>query len=253
MRCDAIPKNLKCPPMSPTSHPSEFPNAYSLAIETSSAIDSIAVGCGDELLETVTLPERAAGRSSSLMAYVSELFERLDIDRRQLKEIYVSVGPGSFTGLRIGLATAQMLAKVLDAKTVAVPTIEVVAENVSVQDRSLLVCLNQKRETVYTAMFRSDDSNWKLDAPASVQSIDRILADSPRPLQLLSQTRLDLSEVDLAEIDVLPIELAMPSAAVVWKLGRDAAKDGAYTAGSQLLPIYARIPEAVELWNKRHK
>lgn len=239
--------------MAPTTHPSESPEPFSLAIETSSAIDSIAVGCGDELLETVTLPDRAAGRSSSLMAYISELFERLDIDRRQLREIYISVGPGSFTGLRIGLATAQMLAKVLGAKTVAVPTIEVVAENVPLQDRPLLVCLNQKRETVYTALFRCNEGSWTLDAPASVQSINQILAGSPRPLQLLSQTLLDLSDVDLTEIDVLPIELATPSAAVVWKLGRDAAKDRAYTAGSQLLPIYARIPEAVELWNKRHK
>lgn len=224
----------------------------SLAIETSSAIDSIALGRGDEWLETVVLPKRAPGRSSPLMPAIAELFERLNLDRQSLDEIYVSVGPGSFTGLRVGITVAQMLATVLDAKTVAVPTIDVVARVAPASDGTLLVCLNQKRDTIYGTTFKHDGVGWSSVQPAAVMTIADALARAPRPLHLLSQTQLKLNEADLDGVSVLPVEFATPSAKTVWQLGRDAAAEHAYTAAPRLLPIYARVPEAVELWDQRH-
>src|SRR5688500_8967170 len=105
------------------------PGAHNLAIETSTRVGSVTLGRGDEVVQTVEMPEQRR-HTVDLMPTIDKLCQRHSLAPADIGEMYVSVGPGSFTGLRIGIATAKALAQVLGMRLIAVPTLEVVAQNV---------------------------------------------------------------------------------------------------------------------------
>jgi tRNA threonylcarbamoyladenosine biosynthesis protein TsaB len=72
------------------------------------------------------------------------------------EEIYVSVGPGSFTGLRIGVTLAKTLAMVTGARVVAVPSVRVLARNAPAEARNVIIVLDAKRGQIFTARFESE-------------------------------------------------------------------------------------------------
>lgn len=95
-----------------------------LALETSTTLLGVALVCGQEVLsETILNKPRA--HSTMLLPLCAEALERLEMPLNDISCVAVSEGPGSFTGLRIGAATAQGLAVSLDKPIVMVPSFEV--------------------------------------------------------------------------------------------------------------------------------
>lgn len=135
----------------------------------------------------------------------------------------MSLGPGSFTGLRSAVATVKMLALTLDVKLVGVPTLDVLRA----QHPEAMVCLNVKRDTAWSA------------GPGMEPAL--------RSLGELRAAGLPLVADMLDE--AIPAE---PGVAVVWKLGRAAAAANRYDDPLALAPLYIREPEAVTLWDQRH-
>ena len=102
-------------------------NNVSLAIETSSRGGGVALGA-DGLLKDAIQFDASARHATQLLCHIDELFKRAGAARRDLKELYVSTGPGSFTGLRIGITVARTLGQLIEGlQIVAVPTAEAVA------------------------------------------------------------------------------------------------------------------------------
>ena len=99
------------------------PNAAMLAIETTGQVCSVALRTGDGRLFYRAGTE-GLRHLTSLIPMISELFEEAEICPEKLDSIAVSAGPGSFTGIRIGVATARALAQALDIPVVKVPTLE---------------------------------------------------------------------------------------------------------------------------------
>jgi tRNA threonylcarbamoyladenosine biosynthesis protein TsaB len=232
--------------------------AYNLAMETSGPIGSVTLGRGSELLETAQLPPQQR-HTLDLMPVIQRLCRKHAIAPDDLGEIYVSIGPGSFTGLRIGVTTAKMLAQVLGVKVVAVPTLDVVARNAPAphpagQDDALprlAVCLNVKNETAYTGLFTWNGQSWQIDGQPVLTTLAQLLSSAPRPLFLLGDPLPALPDPLPAGVTLLPAGLALARSEAVWRLGRFAADRGRFTDPLALLPLYARRPEAEELWEKR--
>ena len=111
---------------------------FNLAIETSDRQGWITLGRGHELLESMMIHSAATPsasglsprRGDDLMPAIELLCQRHDVQPRDIGELYVSLGPGSFTGLRVAIATAKMLARFLETRVIGVPTIEVIAHQV---------------------------------------------------------------------------------------------------------------------------
>ncbi len=233
--------------------------AHNLAIETSGPLGSVTLGRGSELLETAQLPPQQR-HTLDLMPVIQRLCRGHAITSEDLGEIYVSIGPGSFTGLRIGVTTAKMLAQVLGVKVVAVPTLEVVARNAPApkstgQDSALprlAVCLNVKNETAYTGLFAWNGQAWESDGQPALMTLAQLLDYAPRPLMLLGDPLPALPEPLPNGVTLLPADLALASSEAVWHLGRSASNREQYIDPLALLPLYARRPEAEELWEKRH-
>ena len=224
---------------------------FNLAIETSSRHGSLSLGCGDRLLGSVAL-DQSQRHNIDLMPGIDAIVDRHGATAGQIGEVYVSIGPGSFTGLRIAVATAKMLAIAGGASVVAVSTTEVIARNCPPDVAHLAVCLNCKRDRVYAGLFRRAGDTLQLTGQPCLMTMAQVLAQSPRPLALIGAPLPDPdgSEPQAGDaIRRLPPQLAIPQSNQLWHLGREAK--GRTTDPLELLPLYAREPEAVELWKKR--
>jgi len=225
-----------------------------LALETSSRIGEVALGRDNVLLGTAPIPAPPRGREHrvDLMLVVQQLCQAHNVTPGDIGQVCVSIGPGSFTGLRNGITSAKMLALTRHAQLIAVPTTDVIVRNVPPIHEHVAVCLNTKADTVYAALYRRDDHDvWQPVAAPQTLPVGEILVTAPRPLALLGDHLPPLDDCMDDAITILDKTLAQPRAAVVWQLGRAMAQAGQFTDPLKLLPLYARPPEAVTLWENR--
>jgi tRNA threonylcarbamoyladenosine biosynthesis protein TsaB len=174
-----------------------------------------------------------------------------------IQHIYVSAGPGSFTGLRIAFSFAKTLAFSLGCKLVLVPTVEVLAANAPLDAMNIAVVLDAKRSQIYTAAFSRATPGQPLRQiyPTKVVPPADMLAAAPRPLCVLGEG-IDYHREAMAfgpDVIELPREIWPPRADAVARIGLALARAGQFTAPDDAIPIYLRRPEAEEVWEKRHK
>ncbi|MCE9590118.1 MAG: tRNA (adenosine(37)-N6)-threonylcarbamoyltransferase complex dimerization subunit type 1 TsaB [Planctomycetes bacterium] len=227
---------------------------HNLAIECSGRLGSVTLGRGDTRLDSAPIPEQQR-HTVELMPTVDALLKKHGVTPRDLAELYLSIGPGSFTGLRIGVATARMLALTLGVRVAAVPTLDVLARNAPAGVTRIAPCLSLKNERVYAAVFREASGDWVVETPPALVTMEELLAASARPVAILGTPLppLPTDEKLLRDVTVLPTDLAVPRSDVVWELGRRMAKQNAFTDPATLVPLYVRPPEAVELWDLKEK
>ena len=224
--------------------------ARALAIETSARTGSLAAVEDGRVLAEDQFPHG--------LKHAAEIIPRLDAlcrgqgwSPRDVGEVYVSVGPGSFTGLRIGITLAKTLGFATGARLVAVPTVRVLARNAPPEARHLVLVLEAKRDQIYTARFGRTGAQgpWVEAEPAHLDSLSAALARSPRPVHLLGEGipyHQKFIPPDDADVIQTPPELWRPRAAAVAEEGAPMAAAGRFTDPQQLLPIYIRRPEAEE-------
>ncbi|NLZ28975.1 MAG: tRNA (adenosine(37)-N6)-threonylcarbamoyltransferase complex dimerization subunit type 1 TsaB [Firmicutes bacterium] len=124
-----------------------------LGLDTSTRVCSVALLNGGELVGEYT-QNVSKTHSQRLLPLISCLLDDTGTDRKDLDAVAVAIGPGSFTGLRIGIATARALAQGLGLQAVGVSTLRALAENLS--GRRIIVCpmLDARRDQVYAALYR---------------------------------------------------------------------------------------------------
>ncbi|MDC7290239.1 tRNA (adenosine(37)-N6)-threonylcarbamoyltransferase complex dimerization subunit type 1 TsaB [Blautia schinkii] len=124
-----------------------------LALDSSGIVASVAVVEDDTLLAEYTVNYKKT-HSQTLLPMLDEVVKMTELDLGTIDAIAVAAGPGSFTGLRIGSATAKGLGLALDKPLVAVPTVEALAYNL--YDVKGLVCpiMDARRSQVYTGIYR---------------------------------------------------------------------------------------------------
>ncbi len=130
-------------------------SGYGLAIETSGRLGSVAIGCGGRLIEERCFsgPRKHA---SEFIATIDTLCRDHGVSPEQIGEVYVSYGPGSFAGLRIGVTAARMIALAHGASVIATPTLDVIAQNalwLTPRPERVAVILDAKRKRVYAGGF----------------------------------------------------------------------------------------------------
>lgn len=242
---------------------------WTLAFETSGALGAVALGCGDDVVEARALsgPRR---HGVEFLPTVAALCEAYAVEPAEVRRIFVSSGPGSFTGLRIGITAARMISLATGASIVAVPTLEIIAQNAAVAsdipDR-VVVLLDAKRGRVYAAAFdRQDDRSCgrrlSCGGRLYIATGDPVEAD-PRQflatqaaayggsLGVLGEGVLyHRAAVDASGLTILPEELNPPRVETVYRLGLARAKEGRFDERRTLIPTYVRPPEAEEKWGR---
>ena len=123
-----------------------------LAIETSAKAVSAAVAENGKIL-CAGYQDTGLTHSRTLMPIVEGILKNTELTLAQMDAIAVAVGPGSFTGIRIGVAAAKGLAFGADKPVIAVSTLAAMARNVAFCDGLLICAMDARRQQVYNALF----------------------------------------------------------------------------------------------------
>ena len=145
-----------------------------LAIDTSGSVSSVAI-----VTEKFTLSEFAINNkkshSQTLMPMVEMALKYSSTELKEIDYIACSSGPGSFTGIRIGVSTAKALAHGLSKRIVPVPTLDVLAYNVFDGTKLIVPIIDARRSQVYSAFYRWEGSKLKRYSEYKNDYIDIIL------------------------------------------------------------------------------
>ena len=229
----------------------------SLAVETSCRAGGLALGAGGRCVEAVAFD--ADGRhATALISRAKALLDSRGLTPADVSEIYVSIGPGGFTGLRVGITAVRTFAQALGAvRCVAVPTAGAVARNAAgLEWRYLGVILAARGDRVYATVFERRHGRIVEVCPGRDRQADEFLADAPRPITLIGEGLAYRAIPDAAGVtsgDPEDPHLHLPDPRAVWQVGYEMARAGQFTEYPHLLPLYARKPEAVRLWEGRNK
>jgi len=218
-----------------------------LAIETSGRIGSVAL-----LDESGGIQERefphGLQHAAGLIPLIDEMCGQRAWRAADLREVYVSAGPGSFTGLRIGITLAKTLAFVTGAKLVAVPTMRVLVENAPPEARHVIIVLDAKRDQIFTARFERVEQRWIEREPPHLDSLTAMMSRSARPLYLIGEG-IPFHQQHIAKDDGIVItdqQAWRARASVLARIGAQMARAGEFVDPFLLEPIYIRVPEAQE-------
>ena len=238
-----------------------------MALETSASRGSVALGEGAQVFSEreFTADQKHAGE---LLATMAALLGEQGWEVGDLEHVYVSAGPGSFTGLRIGVTAAKVLGWAQVTKLVAVVSTEAAVLNVDEamggqEVRYGAVLIDAKRKGVYGAVYERVASGdfsgsyipgWRCVAAPRVMTAGELKEYKYRPMVVLGDG-LRVHGEALAGEGVLHLgeEFWQPRARNVLRCGWLRAEGGLFVKPEELGPIYLRRPEAEERWGKRHK
>ena len=128
--------------------------AYILNIETSTTNCSVSLFNDLELIDCIEENTQDYSHSKSLHVFIDSVLKNSELKPKDLSAISVSKGPGSYTGLRIGVASAKGLCFALDIPLTSIETLKILSENIS--NKGIVIpCLDARRMEVYSAVFNN--------------------------------------------------------------------------------------------------
>ncbi len=226
-----------------------------IAIETSGQVGSIASVRDDQILAEEEFPH-GLRHAAEIVPIIDRLCRAQGWKPSDLNQLYVSAGPGSFTGLRIAITVAKTMAFATGVKIVGVPTVRVLSENAPTDAMHLIIVLDAKREQIFTARMERREDSWIEREGAHLDRLDRMIERSPRPVHLLGEG-IPYHEKFISKGDdsivVTGESLWRARAAAVARLGIEMARRGEFSDPFQLTPIYVRRPEAEEKYEQRNQ
>jgi tRNA threonylcarbamoyladenosine biosynthesis protein TsaB len=216
-----------------------------LGFDTSTAASSAAVLLsGGELVESTPPPGRLGERpahATELLPAIGEVMERAHVAFTDLDAIAVGLGPGTFTGLRIGVATARALAKANDVPLRGVSSLAALAAGMP--DGLRLPLIDAKRGEVYAALFEGGSERWSPSALRIDALIERLREGELTPRAAGDGSLRFREELEAAGVAVAPADspLHVVSAGHLCRRALHAPD----AAPEQVVPDYLREPDAV--------
>lgn len=128
-----------------------------LSIDTSTSSLSVCIMDDDEVIGEINL-NNGLVHSTTLMPAIENLFTMLNFDKSELSHIAVTVGPGSFTGIRIGVATANAFSLALNIPVISVSSLDAMAMNFISYEGTVITTIDAQRDTYYVGVYRARDS-----------------------------------------------------------------------------------------------
>lgn len=220
-----------------------------LALETSAVAASAAV-CDDEALIAQSFQRTGLTHSATVMPMVDAMLKNTGITFAEIDLIAVAAGPGSFTGLRIGVSAAKGLAWPLDKPCAAVSTLEAMAWQLSGMEGIICAAMDARRQQVYNALFELHDGK-----PVRI-SPDRAISLSELETELANIKKTQIMVGDGAHLCYnafqkcgYPVKMAPPHLQyqTAWGVARCAleqAQAGNLSDAAGIIPNYHRLSQA---------
>lgn len=144
-----------------------------LGIETSTPQASVAIGSEQGVIASAMV-SRGASYNEFLLPAIRFCLDQAGIDYRNLGGVAVSLGPGLFTGMRVGVATAKALAQALSVPICGMPSLDLVAYEVRYSPRTICVALDARRGEVFTAFYRSSPGGIQRMSPYGIEKPEQL-------------------------------------------------------------------------------
>ncbi|HBX75426.1 MAG: tRNA (adenosine(37)-N6)-threonylcarbamoyltransferase complex dimerization subunit type 1 TsaB [Acidaminococcaceae bacterium] len=192
--------------------------------------------------------------SEGLMPQLDQMFDRTGIKKEEIERIAVSMGPGSFTGLRIGLAAAEAMAYAWGCGICGVNTLQAMAYNIPVDGVVLAPVLDAQKGNYYTAFYIWEKGEVQELQPVEMadgKTLVQQLQALGKPVLIMGECGKLLKQELPSGIAIAPEQVRMPKASSVAL----AAEGQEALTGKDIFtlrPYYIRKSEAEELWEKRH-
>ncbi len=221
-----------------------------LAIESSGLVASAAIATEHTLVAEYTVNFKKT-HSQTLLPMVDEIVRMTGLDLKEIDAIAVSAGPGSFTGLRIGSATAKGLGLALNKPIIPVPTTQGIAANVYGAQGILCPLMDARRNQVYTGLYRYDGNGFAVVEDQMAVMIEEIIEKVNaygEPVTYLGDGVEAFAEI-LAEKTTVPYSFA-PLHCSKQRAGALAAravalyKEGKLETAAEHEPDYLRLSQA---------
>jgi tRNA threonylcarbamoyladenosine biosynthesis protein TsaB len=226
-----------------------------LALETSAKAVSAAVTEDGKVLCS-GYQDTGLTHSRTLMPIVEHILKNTGLTVADMDAIAVAAGPGSFTGIRIGVAAAKGLAFGADKPAVGVSTLAAMARNVAFADGLVICAMDARRQQIYNALFAAKDGSLTRltpDRAIALADLAEELKDDPRPKTVVGDgARLCLDFLTEAGIAcrLAPPHLVMQNAMSVALEAEALAAAGGLVTAQALEPVYLRPAQAQRLRQK---
>ncbi len=258
-----------------TSNPSSGP--HGLLDDGAPAGPGVALGSNEEQSSLIgqELLRESARQDDDLMPAIERLFRRHDAQPRQIARVAVSVGPGGYTGVRIAVAAAKLIAEASGGRTVAVPSARSAAWRIGQDMAPAAVCLASKRGAAHATVLpthawwdaRGRDAVLALVGEAGVEETERRIGEGRQWIAASCEVGV-ISAEQLARLgpETLIADRHLPETFVRWAdANRVRIVEPIFSAQSvleiaggergcdpgNLRPIYPREPDAVTQWRAR--
>lgn len=223
-----------------------------LAIDTSTRIISIALHSGETLLSECTL---TIGRQHSevLAPLIQQMMEQSDVAMDDLTAMAVSIGPGSYTGLRIGVSLAKGMAAVHHLPLVGISTLDTIAASQKFYNTryTLVAVVPAGRGRVITNTYRGKKGRWEANGEPTIQTWDELLETFESQVYITGEiSKSGLEAIEAAQADGKAITLIQPAqrlrragflAEEAWHQLNEADGEHPFPADS-VMPVYLNTP-----------
>ncbi|MCI5649932.1 MAG: tRNA (adenosine(37)-N6)-threonylcarbamoyltransferase complex dimerization subunit type 1 TsaB [Fusicatenibacter sp.] len=228
-----------------------------LALDSSGLVASVALLEDDVLLAEYTVNYKKT-HSQTLLPMLDEIAQMIELDFDTVDAIAVAGGPGSFTGLRIGSATAKGLGLALEKPLISVPTVDALAYNVFDTDKFVCPIMDARRNQVYTGLYCYTDHQLDVIWPQSAMSVKELA----RELNSLDHEviflgdgvavyREKLEEWMEIPFSFAPAHVNRQRAAAVGALAQVYYREGKMESAAEHQPEYLRKSQAERERNER--
>lgn len=147
-----------------------------LAIDSSGLVASVAIITENELIGEYTINYKKT-HSQTLLPMLDAVVKMVDLDLKDIDAIAVAMGPGSFTGLRIGSSTAKGLGLALNKPIIEVPTVDGLAYNIGATDYLICPLMDAKRNQVYTGLYEYVNGEFQVKRQECAIALEEILEE----------------------------------------------------------------------------
>ena len=228
----------------------DISNMKILALDSSGLVASVAIVTEDAMLAEYTVNYKKT-HSQTLLPMLNEIVKMVEINMDEVDAIAVAAGPGSFTGLRIGSATAKGLGLALNKPVVAVGTLDGLAYNLCGATQLICPIMDARRNQVYTGIYNCSENQLRVVKEQSAMAVDELIEEINalgKEVIFLGDGTAVYSEIIAANIKVpysfAPVHLSRQRAGAIGALGMELFKKEQYETAAMHEPIYLRVSQA---------
>jgi tRNA threonylcarbamoyladenosine biosynthesis protein TsaB len=218
-----------------------------LALETATTAGSIAIVNDEELIAEVKININIA-HAERLMPSVDYLLNAARLSISDIDAFAVSIGPGSFTGLRIGLSTAKGFSYATNKPLVSVPTLDAFARTLPFCRHLICPMLDARKNEVYAGLYKWEGSVCKKIIPETAVNPEDFLEKIKEPAVFMGNGAIIYKKIIAETLKnnaiFAPVSKMSPSASSVAEIAIEKLKQGLIADPASLMPFYIRKPEA---------